>query len=293
MGVKAQDQEGKRRKRQVQRHWWLWIFLLLIGVGILSLPGAMGIYAALLPARGQSVAALAAVGFELFSIFIAFLVVNGGLSRGLRNVLLLAFCLASLLNVLADYTYRIPGSMNDFATLMATFNGLALSLALVEGISVAGLAFAGVILMKFYHELNPMTLPLPIPEPSATPIEPSEAAAPDTIQENSRDTRESQGMSTPSAEVMAVVAGEPQLTASPNPAVADGTEIDRPGAERPDGVPSDVADTTQLGHGDQPATIPPSSAEGPIHAHQVEDPARADPVRAEVVSPPTRNVAND
>lgn len=165
MDAKARKQEEKRRKKEAQTRWWLWVFLPLFAVAILSLPGTLGIYDALVPGRGPFVSAIAAIGFELFYIFAAFLIMKDGLHRSLLNLVIAALVLASILNVLADYRYRVPYSLDDFDTLFSTFNGLAFLLALVEGISLAGLAFAGAFLMKFYHEIKPSPLSMTVPEP--------------------------------------------------------------------------------------------------------------------------------
>lgn len=165
MDAKARKQEEKRRKKEAQTRWWLWVFLPLFAVAILSLPGTLGIYDALVPGRGPFVSAIAAIGFELFYVFAAFLIMKDGLHRSLLNLVIAALVLASILNVLADYRYRVPYSLDNFDTLFSTFNGLAFLLALVEGISLAGLAFAGAFLMKFYHEVKPSPLSMTVPEP--------------------------------------------------------------------------------------------------------------------------------
>jgi hypothetical protein len=184
MDAKARKQEEKRRKKEAQTRWWLWVFLPLFAVAILSLPGTLGIYDALVPGRGPFVSAIAAIGFELFYIFAAFLIMKDGLHRSLLNLVIAALVLASILNVLADYRYRVPYSLDDFDTLFSTFNGLAFLLALVEGISLAGLAFAGAFLMKFYHEVKPSPLAMTVPEPVAdilptTEPEPAPEAKPE------------------------------------------------------------------------------------------------------------------
>lgn len=128
--------------------------LLIYAMLLLSVPSAMGVQRALAPTRGWAAATLAAIGFELLYLSTSLLLLNGVLQRFARRVALAAVGTAIVLNVLADYTVRVPGGLATWTTAQARFDPLALALSILESAPLAGLAYAGATLLHRLSEAD-------------------------------------------------------------------------------------------------------------------------------------------
>ena len=124
--------------------------LAVVAVLALSAPAAVGVYRALEPTRGAGAAGLAALGIELAYLSLALLTLSAELRAHARAVALSAVGTSISLNVLADYSARVPGGLTSWPQAVARFDPLALGLAVVESAPLAGLAFA---LASLLHRL--------------------------------------------------------------------------------------------------------------------------------------------
>lgn len=123
----------------------------LLAVALLSVPSALGVYAALLPTRGPVGAGLAAAGFEAVYISTAILLLTPDLREYARRVALAAVAVAIVLNTLADYQIKVPGGLASTAAAARLFDPLALVLSIVESAPLAGLAYA---MAELLHRLG-------------------------------------------------------------------------------------------------------------------------------------------
>jgi hypothetical protein len=140
------------------------IAVAVVAVLMLAAPAALGVFMALVPTRGPVAAGLAAVGIELAYLSLALLMLRPELRGHARRVALAAVGTSITLNVLADYSARVPGGLASWAALRSSFDPLALGLAVIESAPLAGLAFA---LASLLHRLAEQ------PEPGEThPAEP-------------------------------------------------------------------------------------------------------------------------
>lgn len=129
---------------------WPKLAAAVAAVMLLSAPSAVGVARALEPTRGPWAAWAAAAGFELAYLSLSLLTLRPELRRQARAVALGAVFTAVALNTLADYAHRVPGGLSAWPTFRATFDPLALGLALGESLPLAGLAFA---LASLLHRL--------------------------------------------------------------------------------------------------------------------------------------------
>jgi hypothetical protein len=146
---RARRREEKRRREEAQKRWWIQVFLPLFAVAVLSLPSIFGIYSALEPGRGGGVAAIAAIAYEFFYVFAAFLIMQNGLRRDLVRVELVAFLMALILNVIANYRSRIAEELAAGGTLLSTFSFESFGMSLVESFALTILALIAALLMQF------------------------------------------------------------------------------------------------------------------------------------------------
>ncbi len=129
---------------------WPKLAAAVAAVLLLSVPSAVGVARALEPTRGPWAAWAAAAGFELAYLSLSLLTLRPELRRQARAVALGAVATAIALNSLADYAHRVPGGLASWPTFQASFDPLALGLALGESLPLAGLAFA---LASLLHRL--------------------------------------------------------------------------------------------------------------------------------------------
>jgi hypothetical protein len=140
------------------------IAIAVVAVLMLSAPAALGVYMALVSTRGPVAAGLAAVGIELAYLSLALLMLRSELRPHARRVALAAVSTSIVLNVLADYSARVPGGLSSWHALAASFDPLALCLAMIESAPLAGLAFA---LASLLHRLAEQPEPLETPPAAA------------------------------------------------------------------------------------------------------------------------------
>jgi hypothetical protein len=140
------------------------IAIAVLAVLMLSAPAALGVYMALAPTRGSVAAGLAAVGIELAYLSLALIMLRTELRSYARRVALAAVGTSIALNVLADYSARVPNGLSSWHALAASFDPLALCLAIIESAPLAGLAFA---LASLLHRLAEQPEPLDA-HPAAT-----------------------------------------------------------------------------------------------------------------------------
>lgn len=125
--------------------------LAVAAVVLLSVPSAVGVYAALAPTRGPVAAGFAAAGFELVYLSTALLLLRPALRAYARNVALSAVGVAVALNTLADYQARVPGGLSSAGVAVARFDALALLLSVIESAPLAILAYA---MASLLHRLS-------------------------------------------------------------------------------------------------------------------------------------------
>lgn len=144
--------------------------LAMLSVPLLALPSAGGVYLWLEPHIGPLLAALTASGFELLYIGINVLIISTPeLRRYARNVALSGVATAIIFNTLARYQAMVcpPLSLDQIArgvlsscTLRTiAFDPLALGLAILESIPLAGLAYAMSVLLHRLSEVRPSIRP--------------------------------------------------------------------------------------------------------------------------------------
>lgn len=149
--------------------------LALLSVPLLALPSAGGVYLWLTPHIGWLLAGLTAAGFELLYIGINLLIISTPeLRRYARNVAMSGVATAIIFNTLARYQAMVcpaltpaeiaAGLVSNCTLRSAVFDGVALGLAILESIPLAGLAYAMSVLL---HRLS---------EAGAAPIRPIHAS---------------------------------------------------------------------------------------------------------------------
>lgn len=135
---------------------WRRKILALLSVPLLAVPSAAGVYLWLVPHIGAFFAGLTAAGFESLYIGINVLIITTPeLRRYARNVALSGVATAVIFNTLARYQAMVGGDLRAVA-----IDGVALGLAVLESIPLAGLAYAISVLL---HRLS---------EASAEPLRP-------------------------------------------------------------------------------------------------------------------------
>lgn len=143
--------------------------LALASVPLLAVPSAAGVYLWLVPHIGAFFAGLTAAGFESLYIGINVLIITTPeLRRYARNVALSGVATAVIFNTLARYQAMVcpPLSASEIArgivsscTLRtATFDAIALGLAVLESIPLAGLAYAISVLLHRLSEASALPL---------------------------------------------------------------------------------------------------------------------------------------
>ena len=139
---------------------WKRRLLALLSVPLLAVPSAAGVYLWLSPHIGPVAAGMTAAGFESLYIGINILVISSPeLRRYARNVALSAVLTAVVFNTLARYQAMVcpipkdPDAAAMFVCTLrsVTFDRLALALAVLESIPLAGLAYAISVLL---HRLS-------------------------------------------------------------------------------------------------------------------------------------------
>lgn len=91
--------------------------LLLVSVPALALPGAIGIYRWLLPARGMVGAASASIGIELAYLGVSILTLNSSHQRHAKVVAWCAAIVSIAMNILLDYSTRVAGGLDNTTAL--------------------------------------------------------------------------------------------------------------------------------------------------------------------------------
>jgi hypothetical protein len=163
--VKKQEQRQKEARRKkpekpAQQRTGITILFLFI-VALLSLPSSYGVFSALLLMHDIYISSLSFLGYELFYIIAAYFIMKNGLRRDLLKIEMAAFMMAIVLNIIADYTRRVPGSLVSEAQLLATFSSLDLVMAIIESLALSGLAFVTAILMKYLYQEPTVSSPSP------------------------------------------------------------------------------------------------------------------------------------
>jgi ribosomal protein S27AE len=136
--------------------------LALLSVPLLAVPSAAGVYLWLVPHIGPFFAGLTAAGFESLYIGINVLIITTPeLRRYARNVALSGVATAVIFNTLARYQAMVcpplsaaeiaRGIVSSCTLRTAPFDGIALGLAVLESIPLAGLAYAISVLL---HRLS-------------------------------------------------------------------------------------------------------------------------------------------
>jgi len=116
--------------------------LATLAVLLLSAPSALGVQRALAPTRGDLAGWLAAVGIELAYLSLAFAAFEDRQRQRLAaRVARAAVLTAIVLNVLADYTARVPDGLSSAAQFLTTFDWLLLMLSVLESAPLAALAY--------------------------------------------------------------------------------------------------------------------------------------------------------
>lgn len=126
--------------------------LLLVSVPALALPGAIGIYRWLLPARGMVGAVSASVGIELAYLGVSILALTDSeLRRHATGVAWAAAIVSVAMNMLLDYGTRVPGGLASTAAFIASFDVLTLAIAALDSIPLAVLSLTSAMLL---HRLS-------------------------------------------------------------------------------------------------------------------------------------------
>lgn len=121
--------------------------LALLAVPLLAVPSAAGVYLWLEPHIGPIAAGMSAAGFEALYIGLNLLIISSAeLRRYARNVALSAVGTAIVFNTLARYQAMVGGDLRA-----SPFDLVALLLAVLESIPLAGLAYAVSVLL---HRLS-------------------------------------------------------------------------------------------------------------------------------------------
>lgn len=147
--------------------WWK-TAIAVLAVLLLSAPAAVGVFRALEPTRGPWAAGLAAAGIELVYLSLALLSLRPELRPQARAVAVSAVATSIVLNVLADYAARVPQGLASWPQAVASFDPLALGLAVLESAPLAGLAFALASLLHRLAELSPGDVSLSPQKPQKT-----------------------------------------------------------------------------------------------------------------------------
>lgn len=132
----------------------------LLSVLLLSVPSAIGVYAALLATRGALGALSAALGFECFYLGMSLVAFNGAWKYAALGGQVAAVLVAITLNTIASYIELVlqsavaapiaPAARID---ALRVWDGLLLTVALVESAPLALLALCGALLL---HVLPPL-----------------------------------------------------------------------------------------------------------------------------------------
>lgn len=129
--------------------------LLLVSVPALALPGAIGIYHWLLPARGMIGAISASVGIELAYLGVSILALTDSELRRLATWVAWAAAIVSVaMNMLLDYGTRVPGGLASTSTFIATFDVLTLFIAALDSIPLAVLSLTSAMLLHRLSEAD-------------------------------------------------------------------------------------------------------------------------------------------
>jgi hypothetical protein len=141
------------------RNSWPRKALAVAAVLLLSVPSAVGVQRALEPTRGWHASWLAAAGFEAVYLAVALLALSPTMRRYAHRVALSAVATAIFLNVIADYSKRVPGGLANWTAAQRLFDPLALGLAVAESVPLAALAFAMATLLHRLAEEEADDLP--------------------------------------------------------------------------------------------------------------------------------------
>lgn len=178
------------------RNSWKRKLLAVLAVGLLSVPSAVGVQRALEPTRGPVAAWLAAAGFECVYLATAMLVLNSELRRYAQRVALAAVTTAVALNSVADYAQRIPGGLAGWSQAQRLFDPLALTLAVLESVPLAALAFAMASLLHRIAEAEDAPLVPVQAEPSPALSAARSATFPEPVPVHIEDARDARPEST-------------------------------------------------------------------------------------------------
>lgn len=126
--------------------------LLLVSVPALALPGAIGIYHWLLPARGMVGAISASVGIELAYLGVSILALTDSEFRRHATWVAWAAAIVSVaMNMLLDYSVRVPNGLASTAVFIASFDILTLFIAALDSVPLAALSLTSATLL---HRLS-------------------------------------------------------------------------------------------------------------------------------------------
>lgn len=129
--------------------------LAAMAVVCLSVPSALGVYAALEPSRGVWAAGMAAAGLELVYVGTSILTLTPALVNYARRCALGAVIVAVMLNLVSDYNTKVPDGLSSWARFLGSFDPLLLSLALIESAPLAILAYSVTLLLHKISEVEP------------------------------------------------------------------------------------------------------------------------------------------
>jgi hypothetical protein len=125
--------------------------LAILAVVLLSIPSALGVYAIVSTTRGQVAGWLAAIGIELAYLTVVTLRVPRHLQKYSQWVARIGVATAIVLNILADYSLRVPGVFQSSSAFLSQFDWVLFLLSILVSIPLPGLAFA---IMLLLHELE-------------------------------------------------------------------------------------------------------------------------------------------
>lgn len=134
----------------MSQNTWKRRLLALLSVPLLAIPSAAGVYLWLTPHIGRLASGMTAIGFEILYVSVNILVISTPeLHRYARNVALSGVATAIIFNTLYRYQTMVGGDLRA-----APLDAIALGLAVLESIPLAGLAYAMSVLLHRLSEAD-------------------------------------------------------------------------------------------------------------------------------------------
>ena len=160
----------------------------LLAVLLLSVPSAIGVYAALLPTRGPAGALSAALGFECFYLGMSLIAFDGVWKYAALGGQVVAVVVAIALNTLASYSELVlqshvatPAALVSRIDALRVWDGLLFAVALVESAPLALLALCGALLLHVLPPLQPVWAGTADPAAGAADAAALAVSAPQTV----------------------------------------------------------------------------------------------------------------